>query len=149
MIHLVVAVRNRINFTKNFLKSIENQSIDQFKIIIVDDGSTDGTYEYLKSLDNVQVIRGNGNLFWAESTNIAVKQAIDDGATHILTMNDDTTLDLSFMEQMSKVSKIKPAALIGCLAVDAESTKPIYAGIKMDWKQPKEVMALDLSLIHI
>ena len=85
----------------------------------------------------IDVIRGNGNLFWAESTNIAVKQAIGDGATHVMTMNDDTTLDINFMKQMLKVSRRFPAALVGCLAVDSESTKPLYAGIKMDWKKPK------------
>ena len=49
MIHLIIPVYNRLNYTKNCLSSIHKQiNFNELNIIIVDDGSTDGTNDYIK-----------------------------------------------------------------------------------------------------
>lgn len=48
-ISVIVPVYNRCNFCKTALKYLKNQTLNNIEFIIVDDGSTDGTYDYLVS----------------------------------------------------------------------------------------------------
>ena len=48
MLFIVTPVFNRKDFTYSFLQSLKKQTYDDFKVIIVDDGSADNTwYEIL------------------------------------------------------------------------------------------------------
>ena len=65
-IYIVIPVFNRLKFTKDCLDSLRKQSYGEFKVIVVDDGSTDGTYQHLKeNYPEVIVLQGDGNLWWA------------------------------------------------------------------------------------
>ena len=49
MIHVIIPVHNRLEFTIDCINSIYKQKQkDKIKIIIVDDGSIDGTSQYIK-----------------------------------------------------------------------------------------------------
>ena len=48
---IIIPSHNQIHLLKNVLRSLENQtwSLDWLEVIVVDDGSNDGTREYLRS----------------------------------------------------------------------------------------------------
>ncbi len=48
---IIIPSHNQLSLLKNVLRSLENQTwaSDQFEVIVVDDGSNDGTGEYLRS----------------------------------------------------------------------------------------------------
>ena len=50
-----IPVFNRLDFFKTALKSVLNQSFQNFEVVIVDDFSTDGTREYLKTLQDPRI----------------------------------------------------------------------------------------------
>ncbi len=55
----VVLTWNRLEFTKRCMAALIEQCsslVDNYEIIVADNGSTDGTLEYLKSLDNIRLI---------------------------------------------------------------------------------------------
>jgi glycosyltransferase involved in cell wall biosynthesis len=61
---VICTVRNEISNIKFLIKDLENQEIRPCKVIIVDGGSTDGTYEYLvnECVDkNILVVQDNSN----------------------------------------------------------------------------------------
>jgi GT2 family glycosyltransferase len=65
----------------------------QFEVYLVDDGSTDGTGEAVKThFPRVNVIQGNGNLFWAGGMRLAWAEALTQNYDGYLLLNDDTTL---------------------------------------------------------
>ncbi|MEJ0032576.1 MAG: glycosyltransferase family 2 protein [Bacteroidota bacterium] len=123
-----------MKFTRDCLDSLETQTVRADKIIIVDDGSTDGTEEVLNEwYPNVTVLRGDGNLFWTASINMGIRHALLLGADSVMTLNNDTIASQTFVEQMIEGSKLAPDALIGALDVDSVSRKPYYGGEILNW----------------
>lgn len=61
-----------IRALKNLIQG--NPEID-FSFIVADDASTDGTADALKVFENVEVISGNGSLFYSGGMRLAIAQA--------------------------------------------------------------------------
>jgi GT2 family glycosyltransferase len=145
MLFIITPVFNRKTFTQNYLKALTEQTSNNFKIIIIDDGSTDGTSEMIENeFPEVILLKEKGNLWWAEATNIGIKHAINLSADYVLTLNDDTLPEPEFIEKMLLWSIKKPNALLGALAIDADSSKPVFAGEILSWKSDISKFALDL-----
>jgi GT2 family glycosyltransferase len=143
-IGIVIPVHNRMLLTRNCLNSLQQQTFNDFQIIIVDDGSSDGTKEMLAiEFPDVKVLTGDGNLWWTAATNLGVKYALENGVDYILTLNNDTIPKEDFLEKMIYWAKKKPDALLGAFAIDSDTKKPIYCGEILDWKKVNSTMVLD------
>jgi GT2 family glycosyltransferase len=135
MICIVIPVHNRKQFTKDCLHSLRNQTQRADFIIVVDDGSTDGTGEMLcNEFPEVIVLKGDGNLFWTAAINLGVRFALSLGTDYVLTLNNDTVASNDFVEQMLLSSKQKPHALLGALDIDMLTKKPYYGGEIFNWR---------------
>ena len=67
----------------------------------MDDGSTDGTDRMLADeFPEVEVVTGDGNLFWTAAVNRGITRALALGATRVMTLNNDVVVDPRFVEQM-------------------------------------------------
>jgi len=134
MLYIVIPVFNRKKYTFNCLKSLQEQTYKDFKIVVVDDGSTDGTAEMLQNeFPQVIVLKGNGKLFWTAATNMGVKYVLEKGekSDFILTLNNDLIVNSNYIEALLKTfSKHKPC-LVGALSVNDKKTELIeFAGVK-------------------
>lgn len=138
MIFIVTPVFNRKDFTYNFLKSLKEQTLTDFKTIIVDDGSTDGTAEMIiKDFPNVILLRHEGGLWWSKATNLGVKHAITLGAKHIITINDDTILDPNLLKDLFNYSVKHPNCLLMPVGLHYETEFLIDGGWDINWKTAK------------
>jgi len=104
---MVIPVYNRKEVTigglQNIYDSLEyyhsfGKSTLQIDVIVVDDGSTDGTSEYIGAqYKDVTVLKGDGNLWWSGAINMGAKYASSLGRfTHVLLWNDDTICKLDY-----------------------------------------------------
>jgi GT2 family glycosyltransferase len=144
-IFIVIPVHNRKALTRNCLVSLQNQSYKDFKIVIIDDGSTDGTYEMLRAeFPESIVFISDGHLWWTKATNIGVRYALEKGAASILTLNDDTVATPNFLETMNYWAEKQPEALLGAFALNAETERPYYGGEIINWKTAGTTMLLDV-----
>ena len=109
-IAVIIPVHNRIKTTKIGLKAIYD-SVNFYKekelnndkktlniqIIVVDDGSTDGTGDWIKdNFQEVTILTGNGNLWWSGSINVALNYIIDKDVKYVLLWNDDIRPALNY-----------------------------------------------------
>lgn len=135
MLSIVIPVHNRKQFTRNCLQSLQSQSVRADHIIVVDDGSTDGTDEMLtKDFPFIHVLKGDGNLFWTAAINKGIRYAQALDTDYVLTLNNDTIASPNFIEKMLQASHQQPCALIGALDLDQATRKPYYGGEIINWK---------------
>ena len=87
---IYIPTKNRVSLLKKAIESVFNQTYQNFKLLIVDDGSTDGTFEYLKSIKDSRVsfIRNEQSVKACRARNMAI-EALD---TELVTgLDDDDT----------------------------------------------------------
>ena len=94
---VLLAVFNRKKTTLECLRALQEQEIAQnvnFEVFLVDDGSTDGTFEAVTDqFPKVNLIKGSGNLFWNGGMRLAWNTALKKGTyDFFLWLNDDTIL---------------------------------------------------------
>ena len=79
-VSVVTAAYNCLDLLKHCLASLENQDIgaDNFQVIVIDDGSQDGTGDYLRDYSgslNLEPILNETNIGRAASRNLGIKRA--------------------------------------------------------------------------
>jgi GT2 family glycosyltransferase len=134
-IFAVVPVFNRIDFTKICIESLQNQSYKNYQIIVIDDGSSDGTSEYIqKHYKKVILLKGNGNLWWTGATNLGVQRALELSTSpddFILTINNDLFIEEQYLANIINAYSKNRTALIGSITVDINSPKEVhFAGVR-------------------
>lgn len=131
-IAIVIPVHNRRDTTLTCLNRISKAlcPLVDLNIIVVDDGSTDGTSESIKSMyPDVTLIIGNGSLWWSGATNLGIKYALKCGAEYILALNDDVDFEDSFLEHMLTTAQTYSNCIVcGIVCYDRNRGKVYSAG---------------------
>jgi len=124
----VVPVYNRKEQTLRFIKNFNDVTYPNKDLIIVDDGSTDGTCEKINQLSpETTVLKGKGNLWWSSATNKGIKYALENGADYILTINNDVAMKPDFLTKMVEIAKSQEKAIVGCRILWQDSPEQIWA----------------------
>ena len=97
---VITLTYNKLEYTRKYIESLYKYTKD-FELIIIDNGSTDGTIEYLKILsDNVKLVLNSENLGYSKGNN----QGIDIAAgEYIAFLNNDILLYPNWFEECEKV----------------------------------------------
>lgn len=87
----------------NLFKAMSVVSENKFQIYLVDDGSTDGTGDAVRTkYPDINVINGSGKLFWNRGMYTAWNEASKADYDYYLWLNDDTNL---FPDSLQKLLK--------------------------------------------
>ncbi len=99
LVSIIMPVYNRVNVIKNAIDSILNQNYSNWELIIVDDGSTDGTRELLETFkDNrIKVFFNEINMGVSPSRNLGLEKAKGD---YIAYLDSDDLWDSRFISAM-------------------------------------------------
>ena len=117
-VSIVTPVHNRRDITLQCLRSLQkiNQTGLEIRTVIVDDGSTDGTSEAIEmEFPEVEIIQGDGNLWFTEGTNVGVRAALKHDPEYVLMMNDDQVFDAEFLQYMIETAEKYPRSVVGSL----------------------------------
>lgn len=151
MICIVIPVFNRLNFTVECIKSLQQQTYTAYKIIVADDGSTDGTADYINQhFPDVLVVKGDGNLWWTGATNLGVEKAMTlsgSDTDFILTLNNDLVVKEDYLQSLINVAAQHPKALIGSVSLHIDKPDTVhFAGTKWNSKWASYRSGFDTSI---
>ncbi|MDH4037674.1 MAG: glycosyltransferase family 2 protein [Candidatus Krumholzibacteria bacterium] len=102
-IAVIVLTWNGRDLTLDCLDSLAKVTTPGVSVLVVDNASSDGTVEAVRERfgARVTVLSNPANLGYAAGNNAGIRRALDDGATHIVLLNNDTLVDPAFIAELA------------------------------------------------
>lgn len=119
----LIPVFNRLVHTQAILECLRAQKNADLRIVIVDDGSTDGTAEFLAQQRDLMVLKGDGALWWAgamQKALLAARKEAREG-DFFMFINNDTRIGEDFVSSLVEVSLAHGRAVVGSILRAMES----------------------------
>jgi GT2 family glycosyltransferase len=103
---IIIPAHNRKKFTLNCLRNLRaTGEFEHAYIVVVDDGSKDGTSEMILSeFPEVILLRGDGSLYWTGAIEMGMRYAMSHGARCMVWLNDDSNLSGGSIERLVQVA---------------------------------------------
>lgn len=134
-IFTVVLNWNGSGDTIECVESLKKVVYPNHNILIVDNGSTDGSESILRSLfPDIEVIQTGANLGYAGGNNIGIRHALERGADYIWLLNNDTIVDSRCLKYMVCAAEAGDrVGMVGSKIYYLDSPETIwFAGGKVD-----------------
>jgi GT2 family glycosyltransferase len=112
---IVVLSWNGREDTLACLRSLRKASYEPFSVVVVDNGSSDGTLDAVReSFGDVELLPQTTNLGFAEGNNIGIRHALARGSDYVLVLNNDTRVDPDFLEPLVAAAEARSDAGAVC-----------------------------------
>ena len=122
---IVIPLFNQLQYTKICLESLQSHGVCGARILLINNGSTDGTREYLTSCQGVDVLNNLENLGCAGAWN----QGVEESATEwVLLLNNDVIVSPGWLEGLLSFARergvdvVTPAIREGSTTTISSST---------------------------
>jgi len=104
---IIIPVFNRLEFTEKCLEALfRNTAAGSYELILVDNGSTDGTADFLKKQDRIsQVVSNPDNLGFAKACNQGAEAA---HGAYLVFLNNDTEPQPGWLDALVRVIHADP-----------------------------------------
>jgi GT2 family glycosyltransferase len=141
-VSIIIPLFNKVEYTKQCLETlIENTPDELYEVIIVDNASTDGTKDFLVTLEgDVTIIRNETNLGFAHACNQGADAA---KGTFLLFLNNDTEPQKGWLEPLLKILDNDPTVAAAGSKLLFPDGKIQHAGVAIieDKKLPDPLVA--------
>jgi len=138
-VYILLPVYNRKNITLRFISLLKQQDYLNYSLLLIDDGSTDGTAEAVcKDLPQTIVLKGKGNWWWGGSLHQGYKWIRKQNIAEsdiVLIINDDTVIKNNFITSAVPILNQNKKTLVLAAAYDIETNVLADAGISYDFNQ--------------
>lgn len=135
MVYVLIPAHNNKKEVLELLSCLRQQSYNDIRIILVDDGSTDGTEDEVKKLFyDVVVLKGNGNLWWTGANNLGVNYILAKAKNEdfILLLNNDLIVDRDYISNLISASLKTNRSIVGSTLADFNGRDLLAAGLLLD-----------------
>jgi GT2 family glycosyltransferase len=137
-IYVLLPVHNRREITQSFVRCLRSQTHQNYHLVLIDDGSTDGTEEMVRDqIESLTVLRGEGRWWWAGSLQQGyswLKGGAIDPDDVVLIMNDDTQFEDDFLEKGLSVLMKHDRTLLLARSHSLSSGRLLDQGVHAEWR---------------
>ena len=128
---IVIPAHNRLATTLACLHRLRRHGVlDWAAPIVVDDGSTDGTGDAIRlEFPDVEVLAGNGKLFWTGATELGMRRAVERDAKYVFWLNDDCEPAPGALDALLAYAQVS-GGITGGVCVLPRSGQTVYAGFR-------------------
>jgi len=130
---IILVTYNGSLFLRNLFRSINDQTVKNFELIIIDNASTDNTLklclDFIKESPSfdVRLILLSRNVGYAKACNLGARKARSDG---LVFLNQDIILEKDWFENLIReVNKCKEVGIVGSFLLDSERREIGCGGI--------------------
>lgn len=138
-VFIILLNYNGAKDTIECVKSLEEIDYDNYEILVVDNYSTDNSFDFLsKSIGyKHHVISSGKNGGFAFGNNIGIKYAMQNNADYVLLINNDTIVKKDFLSKLfESLSENKNFGIVTGLILNYyEKNKIWYGGGEINWKR--------------
>ncbi|MFH1485419.1 MAG: glycosyltransferase [Chloroflexota bacterium] len=111
LVSMVILTHNQLDYTRLCVESIQKHTQVPYELIFVDNGSQDGTLDYLRAIPGAKVIANEANLGFAMGCNQGMAAASGD---YIMLLNNDVVVTDDWLKRMVHVAETIPeVGLVG------------------------------------
>lgn len=149
-ISIIIPVHNRKKVTIKGLTSLNSALENYYKksklivydIVLVDDGSTDNTSDWVsKHYPNINIIYGDGSLWWSGAINLGVNYSLNNlNPNYVMFWNDDLIIESEYFCALEKIvinEKFKKSIIASKIFYENEKERIFYNGAFIDTKKGK------------
>jgi GT2 family glycosyltransferase len=124
LVYIIVITFNGLRHLDGCFRSIRRTDYPNYRVLLVDNASADGSAEYVRSnFPEVCILRHETNLGFAAGNNRAMEVALAEGADHVFLLNDDTViLDADWLTEAVSLADRDPS--VGMIGFQLLSTLP-------------------------
>ncbi|HVH15854.1 MAG TPA: glycosyltransferase family 2 protein [Candidatus Angelobacter sp.] len=133
-IAVMVLNYNGVRFILPCLDSLTRQSLKRFKILVIDNGSTDGSIDLIRErYPQIEILKNGRNLGFAEANNVGIRRVLDQ-TDYVMLLNNDTVLEPDAIERMVNAAESDNSiGIVGPLIRDLDSRdKAVELGLGCD-----------------
>ena len=129
-IAVIIPVFNRKNITLRCLDTLVSDHITSLRIIVIDSGSSDGTPQAIRDkYSDVILLETSPASWWAASTNLGIRDAIQAGCHYVLTCNDDNVVLPATITKLMNVAEERPDSIVSSVICSFDNPDLVlYAG---------------------
>lgn len=95
---IIILAWNEVAYTRMCIESVQAHTSQPYELILVDNGSIDGTPDYLATVHGAQVIRNEENLGFPKGVNQGIQAASGD---YVLLLNNDTLVTEGWLDRLT------------------------------------------------
>lgn len=150
MISIIIAVYNQLPMNKIFLEYLERYTNSDYELIIVDNGSTDGSSEFFESR-GAKVLKNNGNFSYPYSQNRGIEIAKGD---IYMFLNNDIIVSPNWDKRLIEILEKNELDIITSCGIEKLENIEVTNKFKRRWKTIKNIIGLfgytekNLRLMH-
>jgi len=124
LVSIIILNWNGKEHLETCLPSVIGQTYEDIETIVVDNGSTDGSIEYVKqNYDTVKLVCNSTNVGFAEGNNVGIRAA---SGEYVVVLNNDTEVDKNWISSFVKVAEENPdAGMFACKILSYYDRKQI------------------------
>ncbi|MDX1977516.1 MAG: glycosyltransferase family 2 protein [Pseudanabaenaceae cyanobacterium bins.68] len=147
-VYIIIPVHNRQDLTLACLENLKvNGDLHKYQALVVDDGSTDRTFEEVTaSYPEVTILKGDGNLWWTGAITWGMQYAYAQGAEYFIWLNDDTHTEPNTLNLLIDFLTQHPHSIVGASCYASESNQLVETGFKGRYRlkaSPDQIVEVD------
>jgi GT2 family glycosyltransferase len=111
LVCIIVLAWNHLEDTMECLESMMKSDYDPVRILLLDNGSVDGTSDFVrKHFPKVDILRSEINLGISGGYNLGMKYALEQGSDYVLIANNDIVVDMQMVHHLVDDLEYNPKA---------------------------------------
>ncbi|MGD0036247.1 MAG: glycosyltransferase [Bacteroidota bacterium] len=151
-IFILLPVHNRKDITRRFITCLRQQTYQDFQLILIDDGSTDGTATMVQqTFPSVVILQGTGDWWWAgclQQGFLWLKKQIFSKDDIVLLINDDSIFNSDYLQTGINLLEKSPHTLQISTVYSQHSHTLLDGGVHADWMRGKFSITLDPNQVN-